>query len=84
MILSLPINGVSVKFQFSLSKYVNLHYTGKAPFIKTKVFKEHYWEINNPVSLSSLEKNIKNKYDILKQYRCKENPYHYFFVLEVL
>ncbi|MBA2859848.1 hypothetical protein [Methanococcus maripaludis] len=82
VLISLPVNGISYRLNLKLSKYINLDRSGKIPFLNTKLYKEHYWEINHNYTLKTIRNDINKVFNINHEYQCKENPYHYFFILE--
>jgi len=84
VIISLPIYGAYVKFQLRVP-FININITKKLKSNnKFKFNGEHYWELNTAgYSFNRIRQDITEHYNILKEFKVPENPYHYFFILEV-
>jgi len=81
LILSLPVNGVSLTFSFTAWLSRIFCFNIQLP-IKTKIYDQHYWEINKNVNMVDIINIISKYYKILKAFNYKYNPYHYFLVLK--
>jgi ubiquinone/menaquinone biosynthesis C-methylase UbiE len=84
VVLSLPIkkNIFVITFQI-LSKKMSFLF--KIPFIfnyRCKKCPSHYWEIGLGASLKEIKEKFSSQFYIVKDYRVKMNPYHYFFILK--
>ncbi|MCL1863990.1 MAG: hypothetical protein FWF78_10535 [Defluviitaleaceae bacterium] len=86
VVLSLPIFGFSGCLKVSLPK-IRFTIPIAVPFYKfgkKTVEDSHHWEINdgNGVKKSMVVQVLKNTYTIQKHYRCKDVPYHMYFILK--
>lgn len=84
IIISLPYFGPFIKFEFLLYPIIKINYLKKIFFPKKLEFDgEHYWEIGRKnYSLKKITIDLENNFIVKKQFLVKENPYHYFFILE--
>lgn len=86
VIISLPYFGPHIKFNLEIFPLFNLMFSKKIFFPKKLEFDgEHYWEIGRKnYPLKRIVKDISEEFKIKKRFLLKENPYHYFFILEKL
>lgn len=85
VILSLPDSSFYIQASLKLPK---MRFKGTLPlsFIKARQHpddKKHFWEINKAgYSLKKVKDILNRFFEIEKDYRPFENPYHHFFVLK--
>lgn len=88
VIISLPVFGLAGYIKIWAPKYINFTMMISIPFYKPGrkvICDKHYWEINSKGTPQKLIKNSIAKYfKITKQYRVKDEPYHFFYILEPL
>lgn len=83
VIISLPYFAMDLRFSLIAKPFVNLNKIIKINVDRKLIHDEHYWEIGRKdYPLKRILKDVKKHFNIKKNYIVKENPYHYFLVLE--